>query len=106
LILPSFIPSTSAKSRNASGPNSTFSIRSSLKQTSMFLFQRGQQFIQRMGEGGDAIGQHFLCDFRQEFCPITSALVLYRCTDRERPTGCAALPTGRVGGTTAGLGVK
>jgi hypothetical protein len=72
----------------------------------MFLFQRGQQFIQRMGEGGDAIGQHFLCYFRQEFCPITSALVLYRCTDRERPTGCAALPTGCVDGTTAGLGVK
>ena len=49
--------------------------------------------------------------------PITSALVPccylagfgeieFAGADHERPTGCAALPTAGVGGTTAGLGVK
>ena len=48
---------------------------------------------------------------------VTSVLVPYRYlagfgetdlagTGHEGATGCAALPTGRVGGITAGLGVK
>jgi hypothetical protein len=77
LIFPSFLfLSTSAKSRNASEPNSTFSIRQSLKQTSMFLFQRGQHFIQRMGEGGDAIGQQFLSDFPRSIPSLARRLNL------------------------------
>ncbi len=42
----------------------TFSIRHSLKQTLCFL-PRGQQLVQSMGEGGDAIGQQPLRDFPQ-----------------------------------------
>jgi hypothetical protein len=64
LIFPSSIPFNLGEG-NASGPNSNFSIRQSHKQTSTFLFQRGQQLVQRMRERGEAIGQQFLCDCAQ-----------------------------------------
>src|ERR1700694_5973870 len=50
---------------NTSAPNSTLSGRLTLKQHSPFLFQRGQQFVQRMSECSDAVGQQFLCDCPQ-----------------------------------------
>ena len=49
-------------SRNASRPNSARSMCLTIKQHSAFLFQRGEQFVQRMREGSDAIGQQFFCD--------------------------------------------
>src|SRR5579859_89077 len=50
---------------NASAPNSTLSGYLTLKQHSAFHFQRGQQFVQRMREGHDAIGEQSLCDYPQ-----------------------------------------
>jgi hypothetical protein len=49
-------------SRNASAPNSALSGCLTFKQHSAFLFQGRQQFVQRMREGSDAIGQEFFCD--------------------------------------------
>src|SRR5580692_11097834 len=49
-------------SRNASSSTVALSGCLTLKQRAAFLVQRRQQFVQRMSEGGDAIGQELFCD--------------------------------------------
>src|ERR1700686_2077267 len=60
-------------SRNASG--TTFALFGclTLKQRAAFLLQRGQQLVQRIREGDDAIGQQSFCDCPQVYIQLGQA---------------------------------